>query len=321
VASTPALIPGTYLDAATVTDADHACVVTSGGGVLCWGLNEWGQLGDGTTSPHLVPAEVSGLSSGIVAVSAGFRHVCAISIAGGIKCWGDNSVGQLGDGTVNGQNVPVDVTGLTTGAVAVSASDDSNGFSHTCALTTQGGVKCWGNNTYGQLGDGTTTTRSTPADVSNLTSGVVAISSGGFHSCALTAAGGVKCWGSNGWGQLGDGTQSLRLEPVDVIGLGSGVTALSAGESQTCAVSAGGAVQCWGYNGHGELGDGTQSTRLTPTGVVGLASGGVRVSTGHQSTCATTTDGRALCWGINDRSQLGDGTITNHPTPVEVYSL
>jgi hypothetical protein len=158
---------------------------------------------------------VSGLNSGVAAVTTGSYDTCALTTGGGAKCWGDNSVGQLGDGTTTQHLTPTDVSGLTGGVAAIAT-----GGSHTCALITGGGVRCWGGNYKGQLGNGTTTHRSTPTDVVGLTSAVAAIAAGQSHTCAVTTGGGVKSWGSNLRGQLGDPTFGPRLTPVRARGFG-----------------------------------------------------------------------------------------------------
>jgi hypothetical protein len=208
----------------------HTCALTTAGGLKCWGNNGVGQLGDGTNTKRTTPVDVVGLTSGVATVAAGRDHTCAVTTAGGLKCWGWNNYGQLGDGTNTGPELcngypcsrtPVDVVGLTSGVAAVAAG----GF-HTCALTTAGGLKCWGWNNFGQLGDGTNTDRWTPVDVVGLTSGVATVAAGGgateAHTCAVTTAGGLKCWGDNWSGQLGDGTAMDRWTPVDVIGFEGG---------------------------------------------------------------------------------------------------
>jgi Regulator of chromosome condensation (RCC1) repeat len=156
------------------------------------------------------------------------------------------------------------VSGLTSGVAAISA-----GYGQTCALTTAHGAKCWGLNVVGEVGDGTTTDRYVPVDVFGLDSGVAALAVGGFHTCALTSAGGAKCWGWNRFGQLGNGASSDSSIPVDVFGLASGGGALSAGEWHTCARTDSPGLVCWGRNGFGELGDGTSNKSSVPVNVIG----------------------------------------------------
>ena len=262
------------------------------------------------------PAGVSGWGSKARAIAAGECHTCALTAGGGVKCWGNNWEGELGDGTTTDKHTPVDVVGLGSGVTAIAA-----GFGHTCALTTGGRVKCWGDNYWGQLGDGTTTGKHTPVDVVGLESGVVAIAAGYYHTCALTAGGGVKCWGGNWEGQLGDGTMTDRHTPVDVVGLESGVVAIAAGSYHTCALTTGGGVKCWGGNRDGQLGDGTTTDKHTPVDVVGLGSGVIAIAAGFGHTCALTTGGWVKCWGYNWYGQLGDGTQTSSTTPVDVVGL
>jgi len=314
----PGALATPTVDAAStvVMGAYHTCAITRSGGLRCWGYNDRGQLGDGSMISRSTPADVQGLTTGITAVGVGRYHSCAITTVGGAKCWGNNSSGQLGDGTTIWQLHPVEVVGLGVTVAAVTV-----GHYHTCALTTAGGVKCWGSNGIGQLGDGTTTHRTTPVDVVGLGSGVIAVSAGYNHTCALTSAGAVKCWGANGNGQLGDGSTTSSTAPVDVIDLSTGVTDIDAGDWHTCAVASSGGAKCWGSNSGGKLGGGTTTKSTTPVDVVGLTSGVREISAGGSHTCALTDADGVKCWGLNDNRQLGNGTRAWSLTPADVVGL
>ena len=296
----------------------HACALLSTGAVKCWGQNSQGQIGDNSQTNRLTPVDVSGLSSGVTAISAGYFHSCALLSTGAVKCWGYNASGQIGDAT-NGTNrlTPVAVSGLSSGVTAISTGGD-----HTCALLSTGAVKCWGYNGNGQVGDATSgTNRTSPVDVSGLSSGVTAISAGYQHTCALLSTGAVKCWGNNGSGRLGDNSQTNRLTPVAVSGLSSGVSAISAGVYHTCALLSTGAVKCWGSNSYGQVGDNSQTNRLTPVDVSGLSSGVTAISGGYWHTCAVLSTGAIKCWGNNNYGQLGDNSRIQSLTPVAVSGI
>lgn len=298
------------------TGVYHRCFLTGIGGVKCAGRNNNGQLGNGTTADSLTPVQAAGLTGGIRAITAEGDHSCALTSSGGVKCWGNNADGQLGDGTLTTRLSPVDVAGLESGVVAVSA-----GMAHTCALTSTGGVKCWGRGGNGQLGDGKRIDSAEPVDVTGLTGGVKAIEAGLNFTCAVTTNGAAKCWGINGYGQLGDSTLSMRPSPVDVIGLNSGVAAIEAGFDHTCALTDGGTVKCWGRNDYGQLGDGTNIRRLSPVDVFGLPGGIRKISAGSYFNFAVTEVGGVKGWGKNDFGQLGDNSLQNRNQAVDVYGL
>jgi alpha-tubulin suppressor-like RCC1 family protein len=185
-------------------------------------------------------------------------------------------------------------------------------------LLENGGVKCWGANFFGQLGDGSTADRHTPVNVKNL-SGVKAVAAGSSHTCAVTSGGGVKCWGYNGWGQLGDGTTADRYTPFPVSNLDSGVKALAAGFSHTCALTTAGGVKCWGRNNSGQLGDNATTDRHEPT--LALHEDIRAITAGDEHTCALTVGGGVLCWGGNSHGQLGDHTHTDRHMATNVLGL
>lgn len=286
----------------------HTCAITTAGAAYCWGWNARGQVGDGTTLDRSTPTRVAG-DARFSAISAGDRYTCGLTNAGAAYCWGLN-VGQLGDGTTTDRSSPVPVSG------GMSFTTVSTGFRHTCGVTATGVAYCWGaNRNAGQLGDGTSTDRSTPVAVAGgLT--FTAVSAGDFHTCGVTPAGAAYCWGANGDGQLGDGTTTSRSTPVRVVGDVS-FAAVSAGGFHTCGVTATGGAYCWGANSEGQLGDGSTTSRSRPV----LAAGGGNytvVSAGFIHSCGLTAGGTAYCWGSNEQGQLGDGTTTNRPRPVRV---
>jgi len=302
------------------------CVLITGGMVKCWGNNSYGQLGDDSLTSRLTPVSVKELTqdfslkdlSGVSSISVSDGYACALLTSGKVKCWGKNSSGQLGDGSSTNRLTPVLVKDLS-GVAAIST-----GQKHACALLTGGKVKCWGFNISGQVGDGSTGYRLTPVLVKDL-SGVAAISAGGSQSCALLTGGTVKCWGFNISGQVGDGSTTNRLTPVSVkaaTGTGSlsGVIAISAGGSQTCAALSGGTAVCWGNNLSGQLGDGSKADRSRPVSVKDL-SGVAAISAGGDHTCAELTGGAVKCWGSNASGQLGNGSTTDRSKPVSVKDL
>lgn len=205
----------------------HACQIQGDGTVRCWGRNDKGQLGDGSTEHRSSPVTVAGLN-GAVAVAAGEAHSCALLVDRSVRCWGDNAHGQLGIGTFGGLHAtPAAVAGVQ-GAVQLTA-----GGRHACALLADGGARCWGYGRFGQLGDRNNQDRPAAVVVGDL-AGAVAIAAGDLHTCAVWVAGTVSCWGNNDGGQLGNGTLVSRTAPGPVSNLGSAV-AVTAGWLHTCA--------------------------------------------------------------------------------------
>lgn len=305
----PVLVAGGVTFDSVSAGSNHTCGLTAAGVAYCWGNDSNGEVGDGEKQVvRSTPAPVAGGLS-FAAVSAGSRHTCGVTSAGAAYCWGDNSSGQLGDGTTAQRLTPE----LVAGGVSFAAVSASSYSDHTCGLTAAGAAYCWGSNVYGQLGDGTAITRLSPALVAGGLS-FVTLSAGGFQTCGLTSAGAVYCWGNNSSGGLGDGTMTNRRSPVPVTG---GVTfaAVSAGNGQTCGLTSAGAAYCWGYNTFGQVGDGTTTDRSSPVLVAGGLSFAA-VSAGVYHTCGLTAAGAAYCWGAG--GLLGDGTKTQRLTPTRV---
>jgi alpha-tubulin suppressor-like RCC1 family protein len=316
----------------TVTAVDmgflHACAIANGA-PYCWGN---GSLGTNATSASAVPVAVdtSGVLSGhtVTDISTGMGHSCVIA-DGSAYCWGDNSYGDLGNGSTTASTLPVAVT-FTSAAAVVNGATVTGigaGTSHACSVAS-GAVYCWGNNQYGQLGNGQVTNSNQPVavDTSGVLKGktVTAISSGDSHTCAV-ASGAVYCWGYNNYGQLGNNSTTSSSVPVAVnasgVLSGKTVTAIAAGNSYTCAL-ANGAVYCWGYNGTGQLGNNSTTSSSVPVAVntSGVLSGKTvtAISAGSDGHACAVANGAAYCWGFNSSGQLGNNSTANSSVPVAV---
>lgn len=264
---------------------------------------------DGLTTPATLRDRV------VEQVVAGGYHTCARVVGGDVWCWGDNSAGQLGDGTNTSSNRAVRVAGL--GGV----TDLSAGFAFTCATTAAGPSYCWGDNAEGQLGDGTRRNRNTPTEVSGLPQ-AVQIAAGTGHACAVTAAGAAMCWGRNGNGELGDGTRRNRTSPVQVGGdLNTRVVQIGAGEFHSCAMRRNGSLACWGDNAYGQLGDENLGQSTTSPVNVALAQRAAQLSVGPYHSCALRGNGVAMCWGYNGYGAVGDATTVDRDTPTRVRRI
>ncbi len=259
-----------------------------------------------------------------VEVAGGSGFGCARTIAG-VRCWGANTNGQLGNGSVVASAAPVVVTGLTD-AVTVTA-----GYNHACAIRANRSVVCWGRNDVGQVGDGTVVQRLTPVAVTGLAN-VQQLRAGENYTCAVLADGGVRCWGGNAYGQLGTGIMTaMQTSPVAVAGLPAS-RHVTVYQHHGCAIGRDNVVRCWGQNFWGEAGGGSEA-QTTPAPVRGITGatdlqGGYHTSSGSEMEfhkCALLSGGSVQCWGSatnsNAYGQLGDGTVVARTTPAPVRGL
>jgi alpha-tubulin suppressor-like RCC1 family protein len=327
VASQPVLVAVKPAPTQVVAGRTHSCARVADATVRCWGANTNGQLGDGSTAQSTTPRTVVGLSK-VTQVSVGDGFSCAIVLVGAsrqVRCWGKNTNGQLGIGSVAAASTPrIVTTGGSTPLIAVTRVAAARNFA--CALLTAGTVRCWGANTSGQLGDGTTTQRTRPVPVKLKAgialSGVKTVSVGGTSACAVMSTGAVRCWGANADGQLGNNSSVNARYPVVVSGLDgkqARATAVTVGDGFACARLSTGEARCWGRNSSGQLGSGTTTRSRVPVTVAVAA--GVKLmhvtslAAGGAHACAIIGSGAGAttrCWGANSSGQLGIGTKTSH---------
>jgi alpha-tubulin suppressor-like RCC1 family protein len=288
--------------------AGHTCWIDSQGTLSCWGENDIGQLGTGSSLPEV--DTIGPVDDKVwIAVSARHKHTCGLHSDHSLWCWGDGSNGRVGDGATDRHQTPVQPMGPATW-LAVSA-----GTYHTCAIDEQHTLWCWGQNTDGEIGDGTKTDVLVPEQIDT---NVAAVASGTYHTCAIHIDGSLECWGANGHGQLGDGTEVAR-PTIGAVGT-EAWRAVAAGDEHSCGVTAAGHLRCWGYNDVGELGTAMSGDAQVPAAV--LVDGddrsdwiGVAASGSH--TCAWTSGGDGYCFGDSSHGELGVATAVN-ATPLPI---
>lgn len=308
---------------------EHSCAIDSKNQAYCWGRNDFGQLGDNSTTNRTVPVKVvtsaQMTTNSFKQIEVGEKNSCGLGTNGNVYCWGHGGNSQLGNGGTANSSVPVAVSKLAGGLVNQTVSSIGLGNWHGCAATTSGQLFCWGYNINGQIGRSGASS-SVPLSVnSGSLAGkrILRVTGGVFNTCALTTDGSVSCWGYGGAGQLGDGTTTVTQTTPVSVALPSGVriTALDSGYDHSCAVSVDGRAYCWGTNGTGKLGNNTTTQQNSPVSVVltGSASGVrfVAVSGGGNHTCLLSDAGRSFCMGGNTNGALGTGsTSTSSNVPV-----
>lgn len=283
----------------------HACGIKEDQTLWCWGSNQQGQVGDGTTIDRATSMQVDP-GARWTQVAAGGDVTCALKPNGTAWCWGENGSGQLGDGTNNDSPVPVPVTGGHTWK-SLSA-----GMWHVCGIKSDDTIRCWGSGWAAQIGDGSGNSFNVPTAISG--GGTwKQVAAGAYNNCAIRTDNTMRCWGANWYGEVGDGTTTNRYTPVAISGGGTWKH-VSVGDSHTCGIRTDDTVRCWGENPGGALGDNTQIDKSVPTAISG---GGtwLKVSAGTGFSCGVKSDNSLWCWGSNYSGQLGDGTTTNQLIP------
>ncbi len=311
-AKVPQFVAGISDAVQLASGLSHSCVIRGGGTLMCWGINSFGQLGDGTTQRSSSVVAVGGVTDAI-AVAAGTSFTCALVKGGTVKCWGANYSGQLGDNSKLDRPTAAPVQQLT-GATGIATAEH-----HACAIVGNGTVKCWGKNDEGQLGNGSTMESLVPTPIASLTDIVQVVAASRF-TCALEGSGQVHCWGANTLGQLGTGSPNAAPNPSPAVTAVSDAIAIWVGYEHACAVRRTGEVKCWGAAGNGQVGSGAvpdDASIPKPTAVVGVASA-LGISTGGDHSCATTASGAVLCWGANTLGQLGNGSTSRAYAAVPV---
>ena len=320
----------------------HTCALLSNHQVRCWGYNSYGQLGNGSDDDSHRPVGVrnaagTGPLTGVAQITAAEDTTCALLLDGRVRCWGDNSANQFGDGDDDSSDLPVATRNVADTGELTGVTQLETGPEATCARLANGQARCWGDNYYGQVGDGSTDPRDLPVVVRNASGNgplvnVRRISAGGTHTCATITDGTARCWGDNGYGELGDGSEDHRYLPGAVrnasdTGPLRGIAYLDAGWDHSCARLVTGGARCWGENNYGAVGNGVDDYEdvLLPAvvrnaGDNGNLGGITQLQTSDYHTCVRLQNGQARCWGYGSYGNLGNGGDDSLSLPVKVLA-
>lgn len=313
----------------------HVCALDGDGYIACWGNNDFGQLGNDTTANSSAPIYLWHLEH-VVSITTGAFHTCALTNDTKVECWGRNNFGQLGIGTTVVDHVTSPARVQYAGSDLTGVTAISAGNQHTCAIRSDGTVVCWGDDWFGQLGDGAVLTRGDTAQSSAVQALVfggveslkaTSIAAGGFHTCATTTGNGLLCWGANSAGQLGDNSTNSRSTPNVVFhSTPHDTKLLTAGDASTCITKTDDVAYCWGNNSGGQLGIGSRDGSSVPVAlnftpplsglrITSFAISGRADNDINQLSCAAIAGDKVQCWGYNSFGTLGDGTYTWQDAP------
>ena len=312
------------------TGGATSAVLKSDGTVWTWGYNGYGQLGVGSTTNNNLPVQVkgpsgSGFLSGIIAIASGKNHLLALRNDGTIYAWGYNASGQLGDGTTTNRSIPIQVKGLGGAGYLTDVIKVGCGSGHALAVKNDGSLWAWGNNAYGQLGDGTIVNKSSPIQVKGFDgigflSDITGVDGGNNHSLALKSDGTVLSWGGNFAGQLGDGSDINKTTPVLVKNINA-VISVASGDEYNFAMRNDNSIWAWGDNCYGQLGDGSITEKYFPTLSIPVPVVISKIACGSYHSIITDSTGSVLAWGLNSSGQLGDATLIDKNLPVPVIDI
>jgi len=320
--SGPSTAAGTLsgvISVASNSTSGSYCALLSTGKVDCWGYNDDGELGNGTTTSSDVPVAVVGITNAKAITEdtdGDAGSFCALLSTSQVKCWGYNDDGELGNGTTTTYTVPVAVKNITTAAAVIG------GYYGFCALLSTSQVDCWGYNRFGELGNGNMTDSDVPVAVHKITNADEVIS-GYYDFCALLSTSHIDCWGYNEDGELGNGTTTSSDVPVAAVGITNAKAITEdtdGGSGSFCAVLSTSHVDCWGYNDDGELGNGTTTTYTVPVAVKNITTAATVIG-GDYGFCALLSNSHIDCWGYNRDGELGNGNMTDSDVPVAVHKI